>query len=300
MIVTMTIRHLIVFGLLLSLTGCTYIHDTRNTNVVQVDPGDDGELLDGVSTLEHTLWDAILATYSSPDGFDYESLIEDGERRFVLRQYLSMLGLVDPRALESRDEKTAFFVNLYNATVVEGVLERLEVSPDFRVDEGGFEFFDAPSVELEGRLLSLNVLEHALLRGDTGHSSQSVASLDEAGRQLTAELHEDVWREEPFDPRLHFLLNCASVSCPLLQPLALKGESLEATAEAATEEFLLDTDRGAGPDGISQLFNWFAADISAAGWASSAQFIEDYRTLDDVDTETFLPYDWALNQWDRP
>jgi hypothetical protein len=292
----MNMKIVLVVALLAPLAGCTYIRDTRSSNIVQIDQGDGGVLLDDISTLEHSLWDVILEAASSPEGMDYDALVENGEHRYVLGQYLSMLGQIDPRALVDGDEKAAYYVNLYNATVVEGVLERLETSPDFRVDEGGFEFFDSPLVELEGRLYSLNVLEHALIRGDMGHSSQSVSSLDEEGRTLAAELHADLWSGAPFDPRLHFLLNCASVSCPPLQTAALRGESFEATAEGATEEFLLDPFRGAGPDGISQLFNWFAGDITAAGWGSSAQFIEEYRSLDDVDTETFLPYDWALNR----
>lgn len=280
-------------------TGCTFINDSRSSSVVQAPEGQDGELLTDVSRLEHTLWDNVLADYASTTGVDYSELLRDGEARYALRQYVRMLGQIDPRGLADRDEKLAFYVNLYNSNVVAGALDRLAETPDFRVDEDAFLFFDEPLVSFEGLLISLNVVEHALVRGDLGHSSSSVSSLDPATSALVSELHDDLWDGEPFDPRIHFLLNCASRSCPALQPYALTGAVFEDTAEAATEAFLLDETKGAGGDGISRLFDWFISDFSAAGFASPSDFIGAYRDLDGVDTGTFLPYDWALNQWDR-
>ena len=279
-------------------SGCTYIHDTRGSSV-QVVAGDAAPI-DGISTLTHVMWTDVLEAFASDEGVDYDALIADQEHRYILDQYLGLLAAVDPRELDDRDEKLAFYVNLYNAAVVQGVVDRLEETSDFRVDQDGFEFFDAPLVELQGRLLSLNVLEHALIRGDEGHVSASEAALDDEGRELTRELHDDLWSAEPFDPRVHFVLNCASRSCPPLQVTALRGEGLDQTLEAAASSFLLDPDRGAGPNGISRLFEWFTSDFANAGWAEPADFIAEYRALDDVDVTRYLTYDWALNRWSAP
>ena len=62
-----------------------------------------------------------------------------------------------------------------------------------------------------------------------------------------------------------------------------------------TGTFLGGPEHGAGPDGISQIFDWFANDFVAAGYADAAAFVERYRSLDGVATDRFLPYDWALN-----
>ena len=289
------------FMFLLAATSCTYIHDSRTSSVVEIDPGEDAELLEGVTSLDHELWSHILETYASSDGVAYSELLQDGEDRFLLRQYLNLLGAVDPVGLDGQEEKVAFYINVYNATVVDLVLERLAESPGFRVDVDNFAFFDEPAANVGGKLLALNVVEHAILRGDLSHDSISVSTLDAENQQLMTALHEDIWSAsgESFDPRAHFLLNCASASCPPLQTAALTAESYDEIAEAATTAFLADESRGAGSAGISQLFNWFAADFTAAGYASVSAFIGEYRSLDEVDTGTFLVYDWALNEWDR-
>lgn len=293
-------RQMLALVCVAAVTGCTFINDSRSSSVVQAPEGQDGELLTGVTRLEHAILDGAFRDYVDAAGVDYTAFVADGEARYALRQYLRMLGQIDPRGLAGREEKTAFYVNLYNANVVAGVLDRLSETPDFRVDEDGFAFFDDPLVSLEGVLLSLNVLEHALLRGDFAHGSVSVSSLDSETSELMAELNEDLWGGAVFDPRVHFLLNCASRSCPALQTRAITGESFDETADIATEVFLLDEVRGAGPYGISRLFDWFASDFSAAGFESPADFVANYRELDGVDTDTFLPYNWSLNQWDRP
>ncbi len=289
-----------VWAILTLSTGCTYIHDSRSSSVIEVGEVENADLVDGVATLRHTSWHHLLEGYASDRGVAYDELLAEGEQRFLLRQYLLLLGAVDPRGLVDRDEKIAFYVNLYNATVVDWVLRRLEESPDFRVDQGGFEFFDEPTVNVDGRLLSLNVLEHALLRGDFGHGSASVSAVDGAIRSDLEALHEGIWEGEPFDPRVHFLLNCASASCPPIQSSALRGDDVRVALDDATAAFLDDVQRGAGPSGISRLFDWFVQDFATAGWATPSEFIETYRDLDDVDVTTFLPYDWALNHWRRP
>ena len=76
-------------------TGCSYIHDTRSSTVVEVDPGEDGELLEGVTTLDHALWTIILESYASSDGVAYSELIEHGEDRYILQAYLDLLGSVE-------------------------------------------------------------------------------------------------------------------------------------------------------------------------------------------------------------
>lgn len=280
----------------LALSGCVYVHDSRSSSVVEAESSEDGELVEGVEVLGHEQWAVVLEGEVTLEGVDYEALLEGGEQRLGLRSYLRLLGEVDPRQLVDREEKIAYYVNLYNATVLSGVLDRLEEDSSFRVDQESFEFFDAPLVNLEGRLMSLNVLEHALVRGDLEHDSASVSGLDSEGLELVRELHEELWQGDAFEPRIHFLLNCASTSCPPLRPEPVRGEDYDEVAETATSEFLADPDRGAGPEGISQIFNWFADDFTAAGYSGPGEFIGEYRSAREVDLDSFLTYDWSLNR----
>ncbi|MFZ9889968.1 MAG: hypothetical protein ACO3JL_20925, partial [Myxococcota bacterium] len=57
---------------------------------------------------------------------------------------------------------------------------------------------------------------------------------------------------------------------------------------------LHDDVRGAGPDGISQIFSFYFNDFEAVGGLDA--FLGRYRSLDEIDTTRFLDYDWGLNR----
>ncbi|MCH7814126.1 MAG: hypothetical protein IID40_08920 [Planctomycetes bacterium] len=84
---------------------------------------------------------------------------------------------------------------------------------------------------------------------------------------------------------------------PSPKPKRRHRESAPAGRRTARRIFILGNPRkGAGPDGVSPLFDWFAGDfIEDAG--SVDQFIEGHRDegLVEVNTASFLAYDWSLN-----
>lgn len=128
-------------------------------------------------------------------------------------------------------------------------------------------------------------------RARRGRVAVEARALEAWGR-LEA-LHEDLWGGRELDARIHFAFNCASSSCPDLQATPYRASDLDARLEAVTEAFLLDEARGAGPDGISHIFDFYAIDFEPYGGAPG--FIERYRSLDGVDTGRFLAYDGSLN-----
>lgn len=124
----------------------------------------------------------------------------------------------------------------------------------------------------------------------------------------------------PVDPRIHFALNCASESCPVLRPEAYRGEVLEAQLAHQEAVFLADRARNPGPDGegrvgLSSIFLWYAADFALMsvpgppfdehppGEAVALRLL--HRHGDEglrralmrpglmVD---YVPYDWSLNE----
>jgi hypothetical protein len=278
------------------LPACTYIEDNRTVSGSAAPTGEE-ELLAGISTLSHALWDRTAGGYVSAQGVDYTGFNASAEDGYVLKSYVDMLAQMDPTGLSGRDEKIAYYVNYYNTGVVYHVLEELKKDDGFRVDDNGFAFFDGLVVHLAGVSLSLNVLEHGVMRGDWNHESVATAALTAEDQDVLEVLHADLWGQDEFDPRLHFVLNCASVSCPPLHSGALTAANLEDVIEESVTTFLADPARGAGPDGISRLFDWFAADFERAGYAQPKDFISVYRDLGGVDTGKFLDYDWSLNHW---
>jgi hypothetical protein len=105
-----------------------------------------------------------------------------------------------------------------------------------------------------------------------------------------------VWGDTPPDARLHMGLNCASTSCPNLGPGAFQGDRVWDQLDILSTEFVDNTAKGAGPDGVSSLFSWFSNDFSDT-FGSTTDFVEQYRTggAQGVDFSTSLPYDWSLN-----
>lgn len=215
--------------------------------------------------------DSVLKRHLEDGQLDYGALARDPG---PLHRFLAAARDARPEGW-SRDERFAFWVNVYNARVLEGVIRRpglksvLDVGKILRVPTLGF--FRDPAVS-GGRRLSLNDIEHRILR------------------------------KEFQDPRVHFVLNCASASCPVLPAQALTAAMLDSVLDAATGAFLLDRSRNRiGPEpelGLSAIFKWYRDDfVKADGsvqrfvrrhWAGTAVVAEDapIRILD---------YDWSLN-----
>ncbi len=226
---------------------------------------------------------------------DYDGWSADPEALHLLDDYLAALGTVLPTSLESEAERLAYWINGYNASVIRGVLDNYEGSHDYSVIDGSF--FDEARYTFGEVLLSLNQVEQGVIRGDFDHAS--LVSVAGDVRDLIELWHEDLWDGDPVDPRVHAVLNCAALGCPNLlasAPYVYRADRLEEQLETATRRWLDNLEKGAGPDGISQLFDWYAEDFTAGG-GSVEGFITAHRSqgLTGVDTTSFIPYDWTLN-----
>ncbi|MEM8840321.1 MAG: DUF547 domain-containing protein [Pseudomonadota bacterium] len=227
--------------------------------------------------VDHTPWDQVLAAHveTGSDGinrFDYAAV--SPSERAALGAYLTALQGVDPTTLD-RDEQLAFWINLYNAQTVATILAHYPVGSIREIGSGLFSSgpWDAQAVTVLGRELSLNDIEHGIVR--------------------------PVYRE----PRIHYALNCAALGCPNLGARAYRGASLEialTTAEAA----YVNNPRGVRLDGgrlvLSSIYNWFREDFGA----SEADVLDRLRTVASGPAAAALKgrtevdayaYDWRLN-----
>lgn len=227
---------------------------------------------------------------------DYAPFVDAPEAQLSLTQALSALGAVDLETLDSPAERQAFAYNLYNGWMIAAAASALRSDAGWGgVSTGGFAIFDQPLVSVDqaaadgGMVLSLNQLEHGLLRGDP----EVLAGCPDPDRARA--WHAALWEGATPDPRLHVALNCASHSCPDLPAGAWQAATLDDDLDAAATRFLDHPGKGAGSDGISALFTWYAADFAAAGGAEG--FIATHRTAgtSGVDLRRELPYDWSLN-----
>jgi uncharacterized protein DUF547/glycosyl transferase family 2 len=220
---------------------------------------------------DHTPWTRLVAAYVDTSGrVAYRQLQRHG--RPALDTYLHSLAAARPDAWPERDQ-IAFWLNAYNAGIVTAVLDGF--SAESLIGRGRiFKFW---KFEVAGRQLSLDQIEHEILR---------------------ARLQE---------PRIHFALVCAAMSCPRLRREAYVGDRLEGQLDDQARTFFNDSRRNyfdptQGQVRLSKVLEWFREDFERDGpllvYVSS--FVDDAHVRDwlrsgaNIDVG-FLDYDWTLN-----
>lgn len=228
--------------------------------------------------VDHTAWDALLAVHlasDSPDGinrFNYAAVSAADRQR--LDAYLHYLAGLDVNGL-TRKQQQAYWVNLYNALTIRLILDNPGVSSIRKIKDGFFSIgpWDREIIEIDGETLTLNDIEHRILRPLYG------------------------------DARVHFAVNCASLGCPNLAPQAYTAASLDSMYEAGARAFI-NHPRGVAQDGkrlrLSSIFSWFEEDFGAdrravLNWLSQYAQPTLANTLKHWDGRVSYDYDWRLN-----
>jgi hypothetical protein len=230
--------------------------------------------------VEHVEWDNFLASYveAGKDGINrvgYSSVTE--KDRGILYGYIERLSGVRVTGL-NRSEQMAYWINLYNALTVKEILEAYPVKSIKDISGGFFNFgpWDKKVVKVEGRELSLNGIEHNILR--------------------------PIWQ----DNRIHYAVNCASLSCPNLALRSYESFRLEEMLDFAARSYV-NHERGVREDEggglvVSSIYTWYRDDFGG----SKQGVLLHLRKYADEDLEGKLgpdavivgdEYDWGLNEW---
>ncbi|MFB6117259.1 DUF547 domain-containing protein [Halosegnis sp.] len=154
---------------------------------------------------------------------------------------------------EERPAALAFWLNCYNAATQRLLAERpgLYESPLRMV-----RFFRAEAITVAGTPLSLDDIEHGILRG-----SRSKYGLGYLPR-LADGPFIDRYRLA-LDPRVHFALNCGAASCPAVR--YYDPDEVDAQLDRASETYLastVDYDPDAGEVRLPRLFLWYHGDFA--------------------------------------
>lgn len=226
--------------------------------------------------IDHSDWGRFLDRYLvvAEDGINrlrYGAVDEHGLR--LLTGYLGLLAAQSVSSLR-RAEQRAYWINLYNALTVKVVLDHFPVTSirDIAISPGWFSVgpWAAKQVTIEGVSLSLNDIEHRILR--------------------------PIWP----DPRGHYAVNCASIGCPNLQPEPFTSANLEPLLERAARTYI-NHPRGVDIEGgrlrVSSIYHWFAEDFTEGVMAHLRDYAEvrlaaQLATFADYDSDH---YDWRLN-----
>ncbi len=212
---------------------------------------------------------ALLSRIVQDGKVDYAGLERE---RAILDRYLANVSSAN---LSKADNQTllAFYINAYNAATLSLVLKYVRGKGPEGTDLESVldveDFFKKREVQVGNRLLSLDELEGL-------------------GRKLG-------------DPRVHFAVNCASISCPVLLDHAWTAETLNQDLEAATRSYFA-TEHGLqirdGRIYVSSLLDWYKDDFGGEEGLRTFLLRHAPKAAREFLDKgiSFLVYDWQLNK----
>jgi len=243
----------------------------------------------------HQTFENLLHRYVDELGnVDYGRWQENQSDLQGLNSYLAAVSRFSPEStperFASRQDELAYWLYAYNAYVIWSVLDNwplksvTDVKAPIEVVKG-FGFFYHQRYLFGSKPYSLLTVENQKIRATYK------------------------------DARIHFVLNCASESCPVLRPELPSGNDLEPFLVQATFEFINDPKNVAIDHKneriiLSDIFKWyekdFVNDLRRQGLPSEGGLVEylisvapdamtgDITAARDYSIE-FSDYDWSLN-----
>lgn len=231
---------------------------------------------------DHAGWDGLLRRHVVGGMVDYDAFVAAPE----FPKYLDDLARADLARLDDR-ERLAFWINVYNAYTIELINRHAERESIRNINRSLGLALKGPwrekLVRAGGQVLHLDHVEHEIVRKQ--------------------------WRE----PRIHFALVCAAMSCPPLRAEAYTGARLDQQLDDQARRFLLQTPQANRVDveaatvhGSPIYTSWYRDDFGATD-AAIGRFLAGFRP-EGPERQLLLsgrfrlvetPYDWTLNSQEQ-
>ena len=222
--------------------------------------------------VSHELWDKLLKKYVDEKGMvNYVGFMQDSSQ---LKAYLKLLSENAPNNNRwSKDDQLAYWINAYNAFTVDLVLKHYpvksikDIGPAIQIPLVNTPW-QIKFIEINGKEHDLDNIEHNIIR----------KNFDE--------------------PRIHFALVCAAISCPRLRNEAFTGQALEEQLTDQAKVFLSNDSKNRISEEkieISKIFKWYGGDFK-----KGTSLIELLNQYTDVEIKanakvSYMDYDWKLN-----
>ena len=211
----------------------------------------------------HQIWNTLTKKYVSSNGkVNYNGF---KSQLSTIENYLLHLQNTPPKSGWSKNEKLAYWFNLYNASTVHLVASNYPIKSI--KDLAGGKPWDKKFIKSGDKTLSLNNIENTIVRPNYN------------------------------EPRLHVAFNCAAVSCPNLSNEAFIPSKLNSQLSKLSRKWINDTSKNiisTDKIQISQIFDWYKADFKQG----VIPFINTYNSNEKADANaeiSYLKYDWKLN-----
>lgn len=209
----------------------------------------------------HSRWNKLLQKNVTKTGtVNYKAFRND---RIELSVYIDDLTHNLPTEDWNKEDKLAYWINTYNALTIDLILMNYPTKSIKDIKDP----WDQRLWQFGDKWLNLNDIEHEILR-------------------------------KMNEPRIHFAIVCASVSCPKLKNKAFTASNIEEQLTNATKAFLSDTSKNELSKGnikLSKIFKWFKKDFEVNG--SLIDFLNQYSetTISNGAKKSYMDYDWNLN-----
>jgi hypothetical protein len=244
----------------------------------------------------HEALESLLRQYTDADGrVDYAGWHTSAESISSLHAYLAAVSAYSPdnapQRFPSSNDELVYWIQAYNAYVIKAVLDHwpLESVTDVKAPLeviNGMGFFYRLRYSFGGRYYSLLKVENGIIR----------------------KRHQDA--------RIHYVLNTASESCPVLKPELPTGDELEEALALAASEFVADPqnvaiDHVAKTVTLSRIFKWFRKDfindlhrrglpvdnglVDYVANVAPEALRNELASASDYEIR-FADYDWSLNK----
>lgn len=223
------------------------------------------------AAVSHALFSSLLKKHVTATGkVNYRGFIQDSTQ---LNRYLKLLSDNAPAPSWSRNDQLAYWINAYNAFTIQLIIRNYPLKSIKDIGSRiQIPFVNSPwdikFIRLGKELYDLNNIEHDILRSKFN------------------------------EPRIHFAIVCASVSCPKLLNEAYEGARINAQLEAQAIAFINDPSRNkVAPNQaqLSAIFSWFKGDFTKQG--NLISFINKYSKVKVNQNAKIssLDYNWNLN-----
>lgn len=219
-------------------------------------------------------WTSLLQKNVNEEGLvDYKGFIKDKE---LLQSFLDKLTANPPAKNWTDNEKIAYWLNAYNAFTIKLIIDHYPVKSIKDLGPKHQIIFintpwDIKFFKIGHKTMTLNRIEHRILRSEFK------------------------------EPRIHFALNCASLSCPKLRREAYTGSKLDEQLTDQAKEFLRDKTRNQPHEKdpkLSAIFDFYGSDMRKWSGKSLIDYINQYSPVkinEDANIE-YLDYNWNLNE----
>ena len=214
------------------------------------------------NSVDHSAWDKLLKKYVADNGdVNYKDFKTEVK---LLHAYIDYLATKTPSEDWNKQEKLAYFINVYNANTIKLILDHYPIKSIKDIKNP----WSKRIIRIGEEKYSLSEIENKILR-------------------------------KMNEPRIHFAINCASKSCPKLLNIAFTSENIEALLDKATKEFISNPEKNKTSEHgvqLSKIFQWYKSDFTTNG--NLIDYINQYSKLKiQQDAKiTYLEYNWNLNE----